>query len=405
MLRAIPAYAQAGVRIEVDRHINTLAGFSWKITIFDYPGGQAPLLYVARNTMVGSTVSDRLRDERPLGAPQCWAGEGPSVMVTSTRRGRDKVKDDARNVTVRGLEADTLYSVRAVLEQGQGSSSVQGAPVNARTMPAIDAGSRSAPSSSMSHGNELAHGRALPKGYDRIYDRDVQGGLFQMLDGHSVYPGKVNQAVEGLATDQDYLPDSGRGGLAGAPGGNGLCVMIAFTPRDEAPVDRAIFFYTGGDQYFEVQRLGGVQTASRVESVTFKCWGGGGGGGTPSTYDESPNVGLAMGGGAGFAQITVPAREGDVFTVRVGGGGGGSAGERGGKGGFNGGGTGGAGVKGGGGGGGGGASTITRSWGHGKLNTELLLLASGGGGGGSTDYCCAHGGAGGGDKGIDGAYP
>ena len=72
--------------------------------------------------------------------------------------------------------------------------------------------------------------------------------------------------------------------------------------------------------------------------VTFKCWGGGGGGGKISDLVNNVPwqelVHLSTGGGAGFAQITLPVRSNDVFHIEVGGGGQTNQGEQGGRGGW-----------------------------------------------------------------------
>jgi hypothetical protein len=407
----MPKVDISSATVHVDRNTNSLGGFTYTITIVDTPSKKGrrdvPQLVIARNHMVASRWQERFEgtSPAPLDRVSCW-DNGESVTISTVQQGRELAHGDSKNVSMYGLDADTPYSLRVLLERGGGHATVQGTPVSARTTYAIAPGSTvNQHTTSMSDGFGISASKLLARGDDRLSDRNTRGGLYQTVSGSGVYPGKVNQAVVGMAQDQDYLPDSGRGGLAGQPGGNGLCVMTAFNPRAEASVERAVFFHTGGDQYYEVNQA--QRTSGRVETITFKCWGGGGGGGSPPTYDNNKNdLSLAMGGGSGFAQLTVATvRDGDVFTVRVAGGGYAPAGERGGQGGFGGGAVGGAGVMGGAGGGGGGASTVRRAWGPGKVESELLLLASGGGGGGGTDYCCAHGGPGGGEIGVDGSFP
>ena len=142
------------------------------------------------------------------------------------------------------------------------------------------------------------------------------------------------------------------------------------------PSGPAVFGFTGGDQTYTVP--------SGVTSVVLQVSGAQGGGGNKWG-------GQTAGGAGGYVEATVPVKDGDVLTVRVGGMGANRAG------GFNGGGRGGLATflnGDSGGGGGGGATTVL-------LNGQAIIIAGGGGGGGGDginelNTVAGEGGAGGG---------
>ena len=182
------------------------------------------------------------------------------------------------------------------------------------------------------------------------------------ISGYGIIPGNPD--------DYYYQENAGVGGVSGQAGGHGYCVGILQESEDIGPNDntlmvKKVFNFPYIAPLSSNSLIGTVQTqtlsigkylmslnnnnpdslnipSSYTNStslfVTFKCWGGGGGGGKVGDLikdlplDEL--IHLSMGGGAGYAQITVPVRSNDVFHIQVGGGGQSNEGELGGRGGL-----------------------------------------------------------------------
>ncbi len=113
------------------------------------------------------------------------------------------------------------------------------------------------------------------------------------------------------SADPDYAYGVGRGGLAGASGGDGMAVLLVFVAGQSQPA-RTFFYAADGAAAFVVPAS--PVAGAAVEFLVAKLWGAGGGGGGKGgkgagaigrgATNASQAASFAVGGGGAFAQVT-----------------------------------------------------------------------------------------------------
>lgn len=433
-------------RIAVHRRLNSFNGYTWKIEIQGM--GDITRLQLFRHTLVLIPSNTAYNPNMTFSSSSsttstqpCYAGADP-VTTSTVQQGGDQFHSQSQTVQVAGLQPERTYRFRVIQILPDGSVGPVSNITSCTTLSPTEEQRRLSIGVMERTGVEQS---GLPRsaGGPATVVAGIQGTPAKTSDPS--YPSTANILVTTSSSSlTSFRSNIGRGGHSGEDGGPGYCIVSLHSSRLPQPFQAQEYLFSGGSGSWQQLAIpAATPSEGGIDWVSFKCWGAGGGGGKitdlvsfssgndtfgSNTTSTLPDPSLfSIGGGGGFAEISVAVQGGDIFSIFVGGGGQCAQGTQGGLGGAGGGGDGGKGVEGGGGGGGGGASMVfvSRATSASAFATsfaqatstdssmgpfpgnrgDLVLVAAGGAGGGSTDYCCAQGGAGGGVWGLPGSFP